>query len=71
MAATSVPAETETRTLRAGESLPPGVYVGLQYLGGGTVRFTRLSRAIPLAEVDKSDTMIPAAPSDPASGEGD
>lgn len=71
MAATLIPGETGTRTLRKGESLPPGVYVGLQYLGGGCVRFIRLSRAIPLAEVDKSATMIPAAPSDLDSREGD
>lgn len=71
MAATSVPAVTETRTLRKGESLPLDIYLWVQYLGGGRVRFTRLSRAIPLAEAGKSDTMIPAAPSDPDAGEGD
>lgn len=72
MAATTIPGERETVTLRPGERLPPGVYTDIEYIGAGGIRFVRLARmSNPLAAIDKTGKMIPAAPSDPATGEGD
>lgn len=70
MAATTVTAETETRTLKIGEHLPPGVYLDVEYLGAGRLRFVRLPRNC-LASLDKSSTMIHGSPSDPATGEAE